>query len=93
MRDKHVRTTSYGLPYPSRFRAWKDSIKSVSTCVHNSPIRDAVESDVEDLTRLWYASFNSSHEFWNTATPDDPISRWNAKNEGRDHKPKDSLDG
>ncbi|CAJ2511991.1 Uu.00g076160.m01.CDS01 [Anthostomella pinea] len=42
-------------------------------------VRDAILDDVPDLTRLWYASFNSSHAFWAVMTPDDPATRqwWN----------------
>ena len=48
---------------------------------HNPPpgfaVREATLSDVEDLTRLWYSSFNLSHEFWNVATPRDvPTREW-----------------
>ncbi|ORY60061.1 acyl-CoA N-acyltransferase [Pseudomassariella vexata] len=50
---------------------------------HNSPsgfhVRDATLTDVEDLTRLWYSSFNTSHRFWDVMTPDDPVTHqwWN----------------
>ncbi|KAK7962399.1 uncharacterized protein PG986_003224 [Apiospora aurea] len=50
---------------------------------HNSPagfrIREATQDDAEDLTRLWYSSFNPSHAFWDVATPDDTVTRrwWN----------------
>ncbi|KAK8064958.1 hypothetical protein PG994_007596 [Apiospora phragmitis] len=51
--------------------------------LHRSPagfhIREATKDDVEDLTHLWYSSFNPSHAFWAVATPDDTSTRrwWN----------------
>ncbi|KAK8122288.1 Acyl-CoA N-acyltransferase [Apiospora sp. TS-2023a] len=51
--------------------------------LHHSPagfhIREATKDDVENLTSLWYSSFNPSHPFWDVATPDDAVSRrwWN----------------
>ncbi|KAF3927952.1 hypothetical protein ABW20_dc0108665 [Dactylellina cionopaga] len=46
---------------------------------HNPPagfaVREATYNDVEELTRLWFASFNSSHEFWKIMTPDNAITR------------------
>ncbi|KFA69663.1 hypothetical protein S40285_10165 [Stachybotrys chlorohalonatus IBT 40285] len=38
-------------------------------------VRDATLADVEDITRLWYASFNQAHKFYATATPDDEETR------------------
>lgn len=38
-------------------------------------IRDATLDDVEDITRLWYASFNKSHKFFDSATPDNAATR------------------
>ncbi|KAK8008706.1 Acyl-CoA N-acyltransferase [Apiospora marii] len=51
--------------------------------LHHPPagfhIREASKDDVENLTSLWYSSFNPSHPFWDVATPDDAVSRrwWN----------------
>ncbi|KAF3910662.1 hypothetical protein ABW21_db0206102 [Orbilia brochopaga] len=40
-------------------------------------VRDATYNDVEDITRLWFATFNKSHKFWTIATPDDaPTRKW-----------------
>jgi hypothetical protein len=38
-------------------------------------VREATLADVQDLTRLWYASFNPSHPFWEVMTPDDAATR------------------
>ncbi|KAI1811975.1 hypothetical protein GGS20DRAFT_63349 [Poronia punctata] len=38
-------------------------------------LRDAQIADAEEITNLWYASFNTSNIFWHYATPDDPITR------------------
>jgi hypothetical protein len=38
-------------------------------------VRDAEVTDAEAITNIWYASFNTSHKFWDYATPDDPITR------------------
>ncbi|KAI1506725.1 acyl-CoA N-acyltransferase [Biscogniauxia marginata] len=47
--------------------------------IHEPPlgfhVREATLEDVDDLTRLWYASFNPSHAFWNITTPDDAVTR------------------
>ncbi|KAK6516283.1 hypothetical protein TWF506_006192 [Arthrobotrys conoides] len=47
--------------------------------LHNPPagfaVREASYDDVEDLTRLWYSSFNLSHPFWNFVTPDNSVTR------------------
>ncbi|RYP88857.1 hypothetical protein DL769_000223 [Monosporascus sp. CRB-8-3] len=46
---------------------------------HKSPsgfaVRGASLDDVEDLTRLWYSAFNTSHKFWEVMTPADAITR------------------
>lgn len=38
-------------------------------------VREAELSDVEEITRVRYAAYNPSHEFYKYGTPDDPISR------------------
>lgn len=38
-------------------------------------IRDATLDDVNDITRLWYISFNQSHKFFHYATPDNAETR------------------
>ncbi|KAI1871738.1 hypothetical protein JX265_005724 [Neoarthrinium moseri] len=51
----------------------------VSTSVPLAPagfhIREANLRDVEDLTRLWFLSFNPSHKFWDVVTPQDQATR------------------
>jgi hypothetical protein len=54
-----------------------------SETVHRPPsgfiVREATPSDVEDLTRLWYSSFNPSfnpsHKFWDEITAEDQETR------------------
>ncbi|EPS35150.1 hypothetical protein H072_11467 [Dactylellina haptotyla CBS 200.50] len=45
---------------------------------HKAPpgyvIRPATLDEVEDLTRLWFMSFNSSHDFWKITTPEDKVT-------------------
>jgi GNAT superfamily N-acetyltransferase len=46
---------------------------------HEAPpgfhIREATLDDVDDITRLWFASFNNSHEFFDSATPNNEETR------------------
>lgn len=35
-------------------------------------VREATLNDVDNLTRLWFESFNRSHSFWEAVTPDSP---------------------
>ncbi|KAI0441942.1 hypothetical protein F4803DRAFT_391674 [Xylaria telfairii] len=46
---------------------------------HQTPsgfrIRDAELADVASLTGIWYTSFYPSHDLFDYATPDDPITR------------------
>ncbi|KAJ6260178.1 acyl-CoA N-acyltransferase [Drechslerella dactyloides] len=48
----------------------------ISDIQHNPPVgfavREATYNDVDELTRLWFTSFNSSHDFWKAMTPEDP---------------------
>ncbi|KAF3909143.1 hypothetical protein ABW21_db0207870 [Orbilia brochopaga] len=51
----------------------------IANIQHNPPagfaVREATYDDAEDITRLWYASFNTSHGFWKAATPEDSVTR------------------
>ncbi|GAP88147.1 putative acyl- N-acyltransferase [Rosellinia necatrix] len=46
---------------------------------HRAPrgfrVRDAELSDAEDLTRVWFAAFHPSHEFYRYTAPDDAETR------------------
>ncbi|KAK6334054.1 hypothetical protein TWF696_002556 [Orbilia brochopaga] len=37
-------------------------------------IRPATLDDIENLTRLWFMSFNASHDFWKVMTPQDKVT-------------------
>ncbi|KAI1198418.1 acyl-CoA N-acyltransferase [Nemania serpens] len=40
-------------------------------------VRDAKLTDADDLTNIWYGSFNASHKLFEYATPDDaPTRKW-----------------